>query len=166
MSKSLRKSPSDSATVHPIGTIMRGLDGQNWVVDKTKIGIHRWTPQTSSTLNGMMILTTDYLSKNINKSITLYLREYINEWPKKEDWIKKIPTHETITFKPTGNAIVGKSVINNWLKKQDTFKKGLSVEGYISFYSEKEHLSSLQVDSKNKKTVSTNLMNTEVFIKV
>jgi hypothetical protein len=164
MSKSIRQSPSDSATIHIVGSVMKGNDGQRWVVDKTSNGVHRWTPNVSCKLNDMMILTVDYLNKNINKPIKLYLREYSDLWPKKNEWNKHSPTHSTIIFKPTGNAIIGKKIIPDWLKTQTLFKKGLNVEGYLSFDGKTQELSSLQVDSKNKKIVSNNLMNTDVFV--
>jgi hypothetical protein len=166
MSKTIRQSPSDSATIHKIGSIMKGNDGQRWVVDKTSNGVHRWTSNLSCKLNDMMILTVDHLNKNINKPIKLYLREYSNLWPKKNEWSKPSPTNSSIIFKPTGNAIIGKKIIPDWLKNQTSFKKGLNVEGYLSFDGKTEVLSSLQVDSKNKKIVSINLMNTEIFVSI
>jgi hypothetical protein len=166
MSKTIRQSPSDSATIHQIGSIMKGNDGQRWVVDRTSNGVHRWTSNLSCKLNGMMILTVDYLNKNINKPIKLYLREYSDLWPKKNEWSKPSPTHSSIIFTPTGNAIIGKKIIPDWLKNQTSFKKGLNVEGYLSFDGKTEVLSSLQFDSKNKKIVSINLMNTEIFVSI
>jgi hypothetical protein len=66
---------------------------------------------------------------------------------------------------------MGKKILPNWLKTRKPEIKDrsqFSIEGYLSFsISTKESdfsLSSLQVDSKNKKLVSYNLMNTEVFI--
>ena len=78
--------------------------------------------------------------------------------------------YHTILFKPTGNAIIGKKVLNNWLKTQQPPIKDntyFNIEGYISFDNDQNiknmTLSSLQVDSKNKKIVSSNLMNVESF---
>jgi len=38
-----RKGPSESATEHSIGTLMKGNDGNMWIISTTKSGIHRWT---------------------------------------------------------------------------------------------------------------------------
>jgi hypothetical protein len=38
-----RKGPSESATEHSIGTLMKGNDGNMWIISATKSGIHRWT---------------------------------------------------------------------------------------------------------------------------
>lgn len=43
-----RKSPSDSATEHSIGTEMKGNDGNMWTISATKNGTHRWTKINSS----------------------------------------------------------------------------------------------------------------------
>jgi len=37
-----RKSPRVSATSKPVGTVMKGVDGNMWVVKKTKNGVKRW----------------------------------------------------------------------------------------------------------------------------
>ena len=76
--------------------------------------------------------------------------------------------YHTILFKPTGNAILGKKVLNNWLKTQQPPIKdntNFNIEGYISFDNDPNNmeLSSFQVDSKNKKIVSSNLINIETF---
>jgi hypothetical protein len=117
----------------------------------------------SAEVNNMKLLTIDYLSKNINKTTKLYCREYSSEWPKKTD--KNI---YIITFKPTGNAIIGKKILEDWLKTNkpsNTNISKLNIEGYINFNPNKNNIKLflLKVDSKNKKQVSTNLMNTEVF---
>ena len=170
----LRKSPTESATAFTVGTIKKGNDKERYVVTKTSTGVHRWVPFTTAELNNMKPLTIDYLSKNIDKPIKLYVREYLLEWPKKSDWGKNPATHSTIIFKPTGNAILGKKVLYGWLKKKDIkdIKEGtyFYIEGYINFYPNDKtsnlELSSLQVDSKHKKIVSLNLMSNEVFVVV
>ena len=168
-----RDSPSESATAFSVGTIKKGNDGNQYVVTETSNKTHRWVPTINAEMNNMKLLTIDYLAKNINKPIKLYLREYRGEWPKKNDWSRKDPTHGIMIFKPTGNAIIGKKILDNWLKTRKPEIKERSqfnVEGFLSFsVSNKESdfsLSSLQVDSKNKKVVSYNLMNTEVFIEL
>jgi hypothetical protein len=37
-----RKSPSMSATLYPIGTKKKGIDGNTWVIKQNVNGIHRW----------------------------------------------------------------------------------------------------------------------------
>jgi hypothetical protein len=46
-SEKSRKGPSDSATEHSIGTLMKGNDGNTWIISATKSGIHRWTKLNS-----------------------------------------------------------------------------------------------------------------------
>jgi len=166
-----RKSPTESATSFTVGTIKKGNDNELYVVTKTTSGVQRWTPTITTELNNMKLLTVDFLSKQINKPIKLYLREYSEQWPTKNDWKNK-PTYTTIVFKPTGNALVGKKILSDWLKTKNLndikVKSNFMIEGYINYsHSNKEadfSLSSLQVDTKNKKIVSINLMNTEVFV--
>jgi MoxR-like ATPase len=40
--KSTRPSPSDSATMYPVGTVKRGNDGNHWTVTANSAGIQRW----------------------------------------------------------------------------------------------------------------------------
>ena len=171
-----RKSPNESATLFDIGIMKKGNDGHTWVIMSDKNNNKRWIPKVSVELNGLKALTIDYLAKNINKTIKLYNREYGNQWANKNDWLEKNKMkvkdlgYHTILFKPTGNAILGKKVLNNWLKTQQPPIKDnthFNIEGYISFDNDQDiknmSLSSLQVDSKNKKIVSSNLMNIESF---
>ncbi len=98
---------------------------------------------------GLKQLNITLIKKYIGKTLKLYAREYLNEPAKKSDWSnpKNKPTHYTLYFKP--------------LKVLDDM-----VEGDIQFYTgEPFNSSSLQVDRKNK-NISTNLMNTQVFIMV
>ncbi len=155
--KQIRKSPIESATIFEVGTIKK-----EYVITETSNGVKRWTPMVNAKLNNMQLLTVDYLVKNIDKTVKLYVREYDNKFPSKSDWNKKNPTYQIMKFKPTGNAIIGKKILVNWLKIQKPEIKDNSmffIEGYLD-----SHLSSLQVDSKNKKVVSVNLMNSEVFV--
>ena len=169
-----RKSPNESATLFGVGTMKKGNDNQIWVIMNDKNNNKRWVPKISVELNGLKVLTVDYLSKNINKTIKLYDREYGNQWADKNDWLEKNKMkvkdlgYHTILFKPTGNAILGKKILNNWLKThQPTIKDNtnFNIEGYISFDNDLNNMEllSLQVDSKNKKIVSSNLINIESF---
>jgi hypothetical protein len=38
----VRPSPTESATLNPIGTIKEGNDGNNWQVRANKSGVKRW----------------------------------------------------------------------------------------------------------------------------
>jgi len=108
--KNTRKSPSESATSMREGTIHRGNDGQLWVIKKAANGTPRWMPYTSVELNGFKALTLDYLANNIGKEITIYEREYMDQWPRKtESWYMKY------NFVTNGDLQVGKKIINNWL---------------------------------------------------
>ena len=169
-----RKSPNESATLFDVGTMKKGNDGCTWVIITDKNNNKRWVSKVSVELNGLKTLTVDYLAKNIDKTLKLYNREYNNQWPDKNDWSKKNKMkvrdlgYHTILFKPTGNALLGKKVLNNWLKtQQPTIKDNtnFNIEGYISFDNDPNNmeLSSFQVDSKNKKIVSSNLINIETF---
>lgn len=149
-----RKSPSESATSVSVGTITKGNDGLYWVVDKTDKGVHRWVHTQSSNLNGFELLSEEYLKKNIGKVVKLYCREYRLEWPTKKD-LKKTGVFSIVTFIPTGN------------RKITNGEKLVEIEGHINFDGTTNRsdfmLSSLQMSTKNK-NVSTNLMNTEIFI--
>jgi hypothetical protein len=164
MSK-VRKSPEESAIEFPIGTIKKGNDKNKWVITQTASGVKRWSPYTSVELNGYKALTVNYLKKNIGKEIKVYEREY------KDTWVKKSEKMFRSTFIPTGNAVSGKNftVIENWLKTQKPEIKDntiFGIEGNLKYPGEKINLVSLQVDSKNKSLVSSNIINMEAFIKI
>ena len=140
----------------------------------TKNKNKRWVPKVSVELNGLKALTVDYLAKNIDKTLKLYNREYGSQWADKNDWSEKNKMkvkdlgYHTILFKPTGNALLGKKVLNNWLKTQQPQIKdntNFNIEGYISFDNDPNNMEllSFQVDTKNKKIVSSNLINIETF---
>ena len=165
-----RPSPSESATSLPEGSIKKGGNGKRWVVKKASNGTNRWVPIESVELNGWKLLTVDYLSKNIGKSITFYERMYDEEFPKKNENMQKG------LFVPNGHAQVNKNKkqLQNWLKTQKPpVQPGqlfmvLGKGGYI--FNNKNNVTnddfSLQVDSKYSQHVSGNVMNSESFIKI
>ena len=155
--RKVRKGPSESASYFPEGTIRLGNDKQNWVVKKVSGGVKRWVPYNTTELFGYKPLTVDYLAKHIGKTITVYEREYKDTWPKNFSKTSNPYIHK---FTPTGNALLGKKVLTDWLKTQSPKIKNNS----MFFIEGKEDLP-LQVDSKNKTTVSNNIMNTEAFVK-
>ena len=155
-----RKSPSESATDFPEGTIKVGNNKQKWVVKKVSGGSQRWIPYESVELFGYKALTVDYLAKHIGKPVKIYEREYSDLWPTKSN--SKLYAS---TFTPNGNAgpLTNKKRIEGWLKTQKPFIKDRTV---FTIDGSEDGLDSLQVDSINKTTVSSNMMNQEAFVKV
>lgn len=76
-----RPSPELSATEVEEGTIMSGNNGRLWVAVAAKNGVQRWTPYASTKLNGLQLLTVDYLAKHIGKPIKIYDRDFSDQWP-------------------------------------------------------------------------------------
>ena len=155
-----RKSPSESATDFPEGTIKVGNNKQNWVVKKVSGGSQRWIPYESVELFGYKALTVDYLAKHIGKPVKIYEREYSDLWPTKSN--SKLYAS---TFTPNGNAgpLTNKKRIEGWLKTQKPSIKDRTV---FTIDGSEDGLDSLQVDSINKTIVSSNMMNQEAFVKV
>ena len=169
--RKVRKSPEESATLFPEGTIRAG-----WVIKKTSKGVSRWVPEISVELNGFRRFTTDYAAKNIGKPIILYAREYKDTWPEKNHWTKKPDsTHVIFKFIPNGDAFKGKTKITNWLKTQTQAIKNdiqFQLDGPLFMCNNEkcmpgEHMvDGISVNSQDKKTISPALLNTEVFVKV
>lgn len=124
---SSRPSPDISATSVPIGTIEEGNDGEPWVAVMAKNGVQRWMPYTSAKLNGMRVLTVDYLAQNVGKSFVIYDRSMSNKWPSGP----KAKFEEIYAFIPNGDAtpINRKKPFKNWLftRSPDATK----VKGYL-----------------------------------
>lgn len=158
-----RKSPSESATLFPVGEIKKGIDKMMWVVTATSIGVKRWTPYESTILNGFRPLTVEYIKKHAGDKILFYEREYSTAWPKRS-------TTNNSSFIPTGNTLVRKSVKINGLKtlSKTTIPDNtlVGIEGFLTLGKINMGVSFLQVDSKNKFAVSSNVMNVEAFVKV
>jgi hypothetical protein len=157
-----RKSPSESATTFPEGRIMKGNDGDYWVVKKTTGGTSRWIPNINAEINGIRRLTVDYMAKNIGKVLYVYEKEYSSTFAKSKDLGKPDK------FIPSGDAIIWRSgqyanrkTISNWLK---TRRPPIQPGQYFGLTSIDGN--SLQVDSKNGQSVSSNLMNMEAYVKV
>jgi hypothetical protein len=155
-----RKSPSESATDFPEGTIKVGNNKEKWVVKKVSGGSQRWIPYESVELFGYKALTVDYLAKHIGKPVKIYEREYSDLWPTKSN--SKLFAS---TFTPNGNAgpLINKKRIEGWLKTQKPSIKDRTV---FTIDGSGDGLDSLQVDSINKTIVSSNMMNQEAFVKV
>ena len=158
--KTVRPSPSESATLYPVGTIRQGGDGGRWVITHTSKGIPRWTPITSAEINGVRLLTVNHLAKNIGKPIVYYSRMYEETFPTLADLSKM----EHRTFTPNGNAQVDKkkTLLEGWLRTQTPTVK----PGQFFLLLGDGDFGSMQIDSKHPNEVSDNVMNMEAFIKV
>jgi hypothetical protein len=154
-----RPSPAESATLFPEGTIKRGNNKKRWVIKVNK-GVHRWVPLINAEINGMQLLTVDYLAKNIGKPVKYLEGEYQEMVPKS---MKPVPEEyiRTDTFTPNGDISIAGKVIKDWLKHR---KPDLPDHKIISVLSDVDD--SMQVDSMNKKTCSTNVMNSQAWIKL
>lgn len=165
--KNTRKSPSESATSMPEGTIHRGNDGQRWVIKKAANGIPRWMPYITVEMNGFKALTTDYLAKNIGKEIEIYEREEDDIWPKQTD-----NNLEKIYWVSNGHAkYTGKKIKNNffenWLYTQTP--KINNTNPFVLLGKGKYNgikINELQLDNKTKKLVSSTTYFMEAFIKI
>lgn len=85
---------------------------------------------------------------------------------------------QQVRFIPNGNAQINKQtkILTNWLyTKTPSIKKGqiFSLLGLSDWYNSKakideknDGLFSMQVDSSNGKSVSSNIMNIEAFVKI
>jgi len=158
-----RKAPSESATSAPEGTMKAG-----YVIKKASNGVPRWMPQTSVELNGFRLFTTDIAVKYIGKPIILYTREYNDVWPTKTS-LSSDSTHVKFKFIPNGDAIKGKTRIEGWLKTQKPeVKKGdrFTVDGLLYESNKLFAEGGLQLDSSGGKLLSTDLLGTEVFVKL
>ena len=151
---------------------------------------NKWVAASSdkAILNGFRKFTVDYAAKHINKPLILYTREYGSKWPVRNAWTKAAGnaenTYSRMKFIPNGDAgIMGrKKKFVNWLTtRSPPIKEGTHfyVDGGTFFCNNKAQRASpydcdpdefladgLQVDTKDKQILSTNLMNTEVFVKV
>ena len=60
----IRKGPSESATIFPIGTIKKGNDGNKWKIIETDSGVHRWSKMMSI----MQLQHPAYHKRTVKKS--------------------------------------------------------------------------------------------------
>lgn len=163
--KKNRKSPSQSATLYEEGIIEKGNDKQLWVVKKNKNNTKRWIPYHSAEIFGYTPLTAKILKKNINKSIIVFEREFNYNFPKKRsDFDVKY------YFTPSGDGELYKNkqsiVFNNWLKNKNYIVKENDLFIIKGIMKSNDIDATLQVSPKPSELVSTNLMNTQAFIKI
>lgn len=158
---STRPSPSESATLFPEGTIKKGNDKQNWVITVTNKGVHRWIPLLNAEINGVKLLTVDYLAKNIGKTVKYLEGEYQEVVPKSINAVPKLYLRvDTIT--PNGDISINGKIIKNWLLHRTP---ELPDNKMIFVLTDNPDELTLQIDSKNKKTCSTNVMNMQTWVK-
>jgi hypothetical protein len=164
-----RKSPLESAKEYTEGQIKIGNDKELWVVKKTVNNIHRWTPYKSCELFGFRPLTVNYLAKNIGTPITIYERQAIDKWPNKlRDFDVKYK------FISSGDAILLGSKsrnikdlkINDWLKLRIPLIKKHDIFIIDGNMKSNNIISTIQAGPLPNELVSTNLMNTEAYIKI
>jgi len=146
----------------PEGTIQSG-----WVIKNATNGVPRWVRQESVELNGFRLLTLDYVARHIGHPITLHCREFKDTWPSKTAWRpNRDATHYKLTFTPTGNARVGAKVLEGWVRSRRPPVKAGSlfyIDGPV--LQGKELLTDgVQLDSREGRILSTNFMNTEIFV--
>ena len=167
--RKVRSSPTESATSVPEGTMKDG-----WVVKKAGTS-QRWMPATSVELNGFRLFTVDYAAKHLGEGIPLFCREYKDMWPTANAWVKKAdPTHVVMKFAANGSAGPAGAAKRqtNWYKKRTTIKAGkpFMLDGPVYLCKNVKCSSSelmgdgVQADAKGR--ISTNFMNTEVFVKI
>ena len=159
--KSSRPSPTESATLFPVGTIKRGNDKTHYVVVETSTGVQRWVPILSAEINGIRLLTLDYIAKNIGKTFKYLEGEYQALFPKsfKND---KGNLLRIDTFTPNGDIEIKGKIVKDWFK---TRRPLLPDRAMIFVLSDNPDELPLQIDSQSKKTASTNVMNMQAWIK-
>jgi hypothetical protein len=159
---SKRKSPSQSASSLPIGSIEFGNDKNKWVVKNTINDIHRWVPYHSCALFGYTPLTVNILKKNIDIPIIVYEKQFNYSYPKKsKDFDVKYK------FIASGDVFLNGKLYKNWLitkKPQINKNDMLIIDGELSSndYSGTIHAAPIVYGE----LVSSNLMNTAAFIKI
>jgi hypothetical protein len=159
--KKERKSPTTSATLFPVGTIEWGNNNHKWVIIKNKKGIKHWAPYYSTSLNGYTPLTAKILKKNIDKPIIVYERQSQFTWPKnKNDFDVKY------LFKASGDGELNNKVFSNWLKNKTYKVKKNDIFIIKGKMKSKDIDSSIQVSPLPDELISSNLMNTDAFVKI
>jgi len=160
-----RKSPSTSATLHSEGTIEYGNDTERWVIKETDKGVRRWVPYYSTTLFGYTPLTAKILEKNIGKPLVVYERQSRYTWPK-----KAADFDVQYTFIASGDAEVYKGgsskLIPNWLRSRKPAVKKNDVYIIKGDLTSNDISAEIKVSPLPAELVSSNLMNTDAFVKV
>ena len=165
--RKVRKSPQESATEVPEGTVRLGGNRQFWVAKR--IGkSNRWIPSDTAELFGLRKLTVDDLVAG--RTIIFYEREYCDNWPTLKDHraMEGCQLYKVV-FTPSGHADVGGKTIPRWLETRRPPIKDrtvFTVNGRLEYENNKPIDAGLQVDSRNKRLVSSRIMNMEAFIQI
>ena len=155
--KSQRKGPTVSATGVSEGAIEWGNDKGRWVAKRVG-GSQRWVPFHSAAMFGYAPLTAAYLAKHIGKPVAVYERAMMDKWPRspKDFDVKYV-------FIATGATEAGDTVYPKWLKTQKPpvgEDELMIVEGTLK---SRDYAGTIQVGTSG--LISTNLMNSEAFVK-
>jgi hypothetical protein len=155
--------PDLEAKLYVEGTIEFGKDSnERWVVKNTENG-KQWVPLYSVSLFGFRHLTAKILEENINKPITVYERQSQSSWPKTLD-----DFDVRYDFAASGDVefVKDKQVIQNWLT---TRTPAVNEGQYVILKGEltsNDIEAGIQVGTLPGELVSSNLMNTDAFIKI
>lgn len=167
--------PKEHASLYSEGRIIFGIDGNKWIAKYNEnYNQMEWQQFHQVQLNGYRALTIDYLRENIGKEIVIYEREYKYNWPSKID-----SNLYVVKWSPNGDGMSMSNgiIIRNWLITQtpkleeddDVFLLlGFSNGNGNCDGDEKNELfeMALQVNSKDKKSVSSNIKNLGAFVLV
>lgn len=166
--KADRQSPTESATAVPEGTIRCGASGGKWVSVRAANRVQRWVPIASATLHGLRRLTVDDVAHafRAGKALTFYERGSGEPmWPTSIRGLGKTILH------PNGDLLVGKKRYAGWLRSRTPAIRDYTMcllDGRIIFNPGSKHqmevAGGLQIDSLNKKIVSSNITNMEAYV--
>ena len=163
-----RKGPTESATAVPEGTIRRGNDKHDWVSVRAANRVQRWVPVISAKLHGLSRLTVDDVARafRAGKELTFYERGSGEPM-----WPASVHGLDRTILRPNGDLVVGKKRYHDWLRTRTPAIRDntmCSLDGMVVFYPDRkpqmEVAGGLQIDSLNKKLVSSNIMNVEAYI--
>ena len=139
------------------GTIEHGNDDRRWVAKKVG-SAQRWVPFHSAAMFGYAPLTADYLTKHIGKPVAVYERAMLDKWPRsaKDFDVKYV-------FTATGGTELRGTIYPKWLKAQKPSvgeDELMIVEGTMK---SRDYAGTIHVGPSG--LISTNLMNSEAFVK-
>jgi len=162
--------PIENVALYKQGTIKSASDGCKWVAKWNETtSIMEWVPYNQVQLNGYRALTIDYLRENIGKEIVIYEREYKYNWPSIIDFNLYV-----LKWTPNGDAMsmANGIIIRNWLITQipniedDGIFLLLGFGNGYNYETSELFETALQVSSKDKKSVSSNIESLGAFVLV
>jgi len=162
----------ENSYLYKQSTILRGQDGNKWVAKfNVENNTMEWHEFAKVELNGYRALTVEYIRENIGKEICIFERESkYGKWPSPID-----SNLYKLFWTPNGDAMsmVDGIIMRNWLITQnppildDTiflvlgFGNGGDSNGDIEMFE-----MALQVNSKDKKSVSSSVQRLDAFVYV